>query len=49
MHVSDTGRMGLYLYDAKNYQKYQTLSYLVLLKEKNSSYYKKKCGCCMWQ
>ena len=34
MHVSDTGRMGLYLYDAKNYQKYQTLSYLVLLKEK---------------
>lgn len=47
MHVSDTGRMGLYLYDAKNYQKYQTLSYLVLLKEKNSSCYKKKCGCCM--
>ena len=34
MHVSETGRMGLYLYDAKNYQKYQTLSYLVLLKEK---------------
>jgi ATP-dependent helicase/nuclease subunit A len=34
LHFSDTGRMGLYLYDAKNYEKYSTLPYLVLLQEK---------------
>ena len=34
LHVSDSGRMGLYLYDAENYEKYSTLPYLVLLQEK---------------